>query len=202
MALNDRYCGASECTMFGVTRTPGNALHSLGRPCIAAKNKPGKEKWSSLPHDTEPIALRSLTIFLALLSEKRTARRQITRNGRAARGAELALAHAGGRNRGNHGANEKSRFSIDPDNPYGKGVCGQAIRSQKPAVNLDILNSEQARPWREANLVDRDIACAAFPLVSKEQSIGVLKVAGGVAESVVGSGYADHDSRPRVPGNR
>jgi signal transduction protein with GAF and PtsI domain len=41
---------------------------------------------------------------------------------------------------------KKSRFSIDPDNPYGKGVCGQAIRSQKPAVNLDILNSEQARP--------------------------------------------------------
>ena len=50
---------------------------------------------------------------------------------------------------------KKSRFSIDPDNPYGKGVCGQAIRSQKPAVNLDILNSEQARPWREASLVDR-----------------------------------------------
>ena len=68
----------------------------------------------------------------------------------------------------------KARFSIDPDNPYGKGVCGQAIRSQKPAVNPDILNSEQARPWREANLVDRDIACAAFPLVRKGQSIGVL----------------------------
>ena len=68
----------------------------------------------------------------------------------------------------------KSRFSIDPDNPYGKGVCGQAIRSQKPAVNPDILNSEQARPWREANLVDRAIACAALPLIRKGQSIGLL----------------------------
>ena len=68
----------------------------------------------------------------------------------------------------------KSRFSIDPENPYGKGVCGQAIRSQKPAVNLDILNSEQARPWREASLVDRPIACAALPLIRKGQSIGLL----------------------------
>jgi hypothetical protein len=65
---------------------------------------------------------------------------------------------------------KKSRFSIDPDNPYGKGVCGQAIRSQKPAVNLDILNSEQARPWREASLVDRPI----LPLIRKGQSVGLL----------------------------
>ena len=69
---------------------------------------------------------------------------------------------------------KKSRFSIDPDNPYGKGVCGQAIRSQKPAVNLDILNSEQARPWREASLVDRPVACAALPLIRKGQSAGLL----------------------------
>ena len=69
---------------------------------------------------------------------------------------------------------KKSRFSIDPDNPYGKGVCGQAIRSQKPAINLDILNSEQARPWREATLVDRPIACAALPLIRKGQAIGLL----------------------------
>ena len=69
---------------------------------------------------------------------------------------------------------KKSRFSIDPDNPYGKGVCGQAIRSQKPAVNLDILNSEQARPWREASLVDRPVACAVLPLITKGQSAGLL----------------------------
>ena len=26
----------------------------------------------------------------------------------------------------------RSRFSIDPDNVYGTGVCGQAFRTQKP----------------------------------------------------------------------
>ena len=69
---------------------------------------------------------------------------------------------------------KKARFSIDPENPYGKGVCGQAIRSHKPAINPDILSSEQARPWREANLVDRAMACAAVPLLRKGQCIGVL----------------------------
>ena len=69
---------------------------------------------------------------------------------------------------------KKSRFSIDPDSPYGKGVCGQAIRNQKPAVNPDVLKSEQARPWLEAKVVDRPMACAAFPLIRKGQSIGVL----------------------------
>jgi hypothetical protein len=28
----------------------------------------------------------------------------------------------------------RSRFSIDPDNPYGNGVCGQAFRTQKPCI--------------------------------------------------------------------
>ena len=48
----------------------GNAIGGLR---IAAKNKPRKEKWSPRPPETWQIALRSLRIFLALLSEKRTA---------------------------------------------------------------------------------------------------------------------------------
>ena len=56
--------------MLGVTRTRGNALHPHGCLCTAAKNKPGKEKWSPLPHETWQIALRSPTIFLALLSKR------------------------------------------------------------------------------------------------------------------------------------
>ena len=39
-----------------------------------------------------------------------------------------------------------TRFSIDPDNPYGSGVVGQAFRDRKLAINADILNSEQATP--------------------------------------------------------
>src|SRR5438045_9061720 len=36
----------------------------------------------------------------------------------------------------------QTRFSIDPDNVYGTGVCGKAFRKQKPCsniVNLDIF---------------------------------------------------------------
>ena len=49
-----------------------------------------------------------------------------------------------------------------------------AIRSHKPAINPDILSSEQARPWREDSLVDRPVACAALPLIRRGQSIGLL----------------------------
>src|SRR5581483_8135761 len=44
----------------------------------------------------------------------------------------------------------RARFSIDPDNVYGTGFCGQAFRTQKPCINEDILNSVQGRPWRQA----------------------------------------------------
>jgi len=67
-----------------------------------------------------------------------------------------------------------SRFSIDPDNPFGEGVCGQAFRTQKPCVNNDILNSEQGRPWRQAGHMTGVVACVAVPLVKSGKSVGVL----------------------------
>ena len=70
-----------------------------------------------------------------------------------------------------------TRFSTDPDNPYGSGVVGQAFRDRKLAINADILNSEQGRPWREtAGLAVNAVACAAAPLTKKGQSIGVLMI--------------------------
>jgi GAF domain-containing protein len=69
-----------------------------------------------------------------------------------------------------------TRFSADPDNPYGGGVVGQAFRNRKLAINADILNSEQGRPWREAGLAVNAMACAAAPLIKKGQSIGVLMI--------------------------
>jgi len=69
-----------------------------------------------------------------------------------------------------------TRFSVDADDPYGSGVVGPAFRSQKLAVNADILNSEQGRPWRDAGLAVNAVACAAAPLVRKGQSIGVLMI--------------------------
>jgi GAF domain-containing protein len=68
----------------------------------------------------------------------------------------------------------QSRFSIDPENPYGKGVCGKAFRTQKASVNEDILNSEQGKPWRENSHQGGVVASCAVPLVKGGQSIGVI----------------------------
>ncbi|HMI00086.1 MAG TPA: GAF domain-containing protein [Bradyrhizobium sp.] len=59
----------------------------------------------------------------------------------------------------------QTRFSIDPDNVYGTGVCGKAFRTQKPCINHDILNSVQGRPWQQAGLKTGVVACVAFPLI-------------------------------------
>ena len=67
-----------------------------------------------------------------------------------------------------------TRFSIDPDNPYGKGVCGTAFRTQEPSVNPDILTSEQARPWRNVSVQTGVVACAALPLIRGGDSVGVF----------------------------
>ncbi len=72
------------------------------------------------------------------------------------------------------GAVRQSRFSIDPDNPYGKGVCGKAFRTQKASVNEDILNSEQGRPWRETSREAGIVASCAVPLIKNGNSIGVI----------------------------
>jgi len=72
------------------------------------------------------------------------------------------------------GAVRQSRFSVDPDNPYGKGVCGKAFRTQMASVNEDILNSEQGRPWRESSHQAGVVASCAVPLVKGGQSIGVI----------------------------
>ncbi|MCA1457424.1 EAL domain-containing protein [Bradyrhizobium sp. BRP22] len=66
----------------------------------------------------------------------------------------------------------QTRFSTDPDNIYGKGVCGQAFRTQRPCINNDIPKSDG--PWRQ---VGRDVgvmACIAVPLTKFGKSIGVL----------------------------
>jgi diguanylate cyclase (GGDEF)-like protein len=68
----------------------------------------------------------------------------------------------------------RTRFSIDPDNIYGNGVCGKAFRTQKAYVNEDILNSTQGEPWQEARKKSGAVACVALPLVKAGKSVGVL----------------------------
>jgi diguanylate cyclase (GGDEF)-like protein len=69
---------------------------------------------------------------------------------------------------------KQTYFSIDPENLYGKGVCGNAFRTQKACVNEDIMNSEQGRPWRESSREAGVVASCAVPLTRVGQSIGVL----------------------------
>jgi len=65
-------------------------------------------------------------------------------------------------------------FSINADNRYGTGVCGQAFRTQKPCINNDILNSDQGKPWRQAGGETGVVACVAVPLIKSGKSVGVL----------------------------
>ncbi|MGC1561466.1 MAG: EAL domain-containing protein, partial [Bradyrhizobium sp.] len=62
----------------------------------------------------------------------------------------------------------------DPENPYGKGTCGKAFRTQKASVNVDILNSEQGRPWRESSQKAGIVASCAVPLVKGSRSVGII----------------------------
>lgn len=68
----------------------------------------------------------------------------------------------------------RTRFSIDPDNMYGKGICGSAFRTQKACINSDILNSAQGRPWHELGREVGVMAGVALPLIKAGKSVGVL----------------------------
>src|SRR6266478_8491222 len=68
----------------------------------------------------------------------------------------------------------RARFSIDPDDVYGTGVCGNAFRTQRPCINLDILNSVQGRPWQQVGRETGVVACVALPLIKAGSSVGVL----------------------------
>lgn len=66
----------------------------------------------------------------------------------------------------------RTKFSIDPDNPYGKGVSGEAFRTKKPCVNADVAANSGA--WKDVQRETGVTACVAVPLIKSEKSIGVL----------------------------
>ena len=68
----------------------------------------------------------------------------------------------------------KVKFSTDPDDVYGQGVCGKAFRTRKPCIDEDILNSPQGRPWQQAGREAGVPACVGLPLIKAGESIGVL----------------------------
>ncbi|QPF85885.1 GAF domain-containing protein [Bradyrhizobium genosp. L] len=66
----------------------------------------------------------------------------------------------------------QTRFSTDPGNVYGKGICGEAFRSQRPCIEHDIPKSAisaQAQTRGGAMM-----ACVALPLTRFGSSAGVL----------------------------
>ncbi|CAN7507486.1 GAF domain-containing protein [Bradyrhizobium sp. LjRoot220] len=65
----------------------------------------------------------------------------------------------------------RTRFSIDADNQYGKGVAGQAFRTQRPCIDHDIV---QGGPWQQPGREAGVVASVAVPLIKAGQSAGVV----------------------------
>jgi diguanylate cyclase (GGDEF)-like protein len=62
----------------------------------------------------------------------------------------------------------RTQFSIDPDHEYGKGICGEAFRTQRPCVDHD------SGPWQQAGRETRVVASVAVPLIKASECVGVL----------------------------
>lgn len=78
----------------------------------------------------------------------------------------------------------QTRFSTDPANVYGGGICGEAFRTQRPCINSDIPKSAGSR-----SLAGREngvMACVALALTKFGKSIGVLMF-------FVGKSWAEDD---------
>jgi diguanylate cyclase (GGDEF)-like protein len=68
----------------------------------------------------------------------------------------------------------RTRFSIDPDHEFGKGICGEAFRTQQPCVNHDIPQTTQGEPWQQAGRETGVVASVAVPLIKAGESVGVI----------------------------
>jgi diguanylate cyclase (GGDEF)-like protein len=68
----------------------------------------------------------------------------------------------------------RAKYSTDPDNPYGRGICGQVFRTQDPVVEDDLVRRTRGTPWEQANVNAGVAACVAAPLIKRGESVGVL----------------------------
>jgi PAS domain S-box-containing protein len=68
----------------------------------------------------------------------------------------------------------KASISVDPSLSEGRGLIGEAFRTQLPAVSNDLLNDERSLHWRQEFKAGGVAASAAIPLVRDNQSIGAL----------------------------
>jgi diguanylate cyclase (GGDEF)-like protein len=68
----------------------------------------------------------------------------------------------------------QTRYSIDPDNPYGKGISGQVFRTQEPIVEDDLARRTKGTPWEQINVITGAVGCVVAPLVKRGASVGVI----------------------------
>jgi diguanylate cyclase (GGDEF)-like protein len=68
----------------------------------------------------------------------------------------------------------QARYSVDPDNPFGRGISGEVFRTQLPIVEDDLPSRTKGTPWEQANVNTGVAACVAAPLVNNGVSVGVL----------------------------
>jgi diguanylate cyclase (GGDEF)-like protein len=68
----------------------------------------------------------------------------------------------------------QARYSIDPDNTYGKGISGQVFRTQEPIVEDDLARRTKGTVWEQIHVDTGAVACVAAPLVKRGASVGVI----------------------------
>jgi diguanylate cyclase (GGDEF)-like protein len=68
----------------------------------------------------------------------------------------------------------QARYSIDPENPHGRGISGQVFRTQKAIVEDDLARRTKGTPWEQANVNTGVAACVVAPLIRHGESVGVL----------------------------
>lgn len=68
----------------------------------------------------------------------------------------------------------QSRYSVDPENPHGKGISGQVFRTQKAIVEEDLVSRTKGTTWEQTNVNAGAVACVAAPLIKRGTSVGVL----------------------------
>ncbi|MBR0776283.1 GAF domain-containing protein [Bradyrhizobium diazoefficiens] len=74
----------------------------------------------------------------------------------------------------NVGLVARARYSTDPGNPHGRGICGEVFRSQKPQVESDLARRTKGTPWEQATTNSGVAACVGAPLIRQGESIGVM----------------------------
>jgi diguanylate cyclase (GGDEF)-like protein len=68
----------------------------------------------------------------------------------------------------------QASYSVDPENPYGRGISGEVFRSQKPIVERDLARRTRGTPWEQANVNTGVAAVVAAPLIKHGRSMGVI----------------------------